>query len=109
MIALLIAGGVSLAVSLVGTRFLIMWLIDHRVGQPIREEGPKQHATKAGTPTMGGIAIVVAVATGYGVAHVRQAWCSRARGSSCCSSRSAPAASAWSTTSSRCATSATSA
>jgi phospho-N-acetylmuramoyl-pentapeptide-transferase len=72
VIALLIGGGVSLAVSLVGTRFLIMWLIDHRVGQPIREEGPKQHATKAGTPTMGGIAIVAAAATGYAVAHVRE-------------------------------------
>lgn len=30
-------------------------------GQPIRDDGPKQHAGKRGTPTMGGLVIVVAV------------------------------------------------
>ncbi len=30
-------------------------------GQPIREEGPKEHASKQGTPTMGGLVIVGAV------------------------------------------------
>lgn len=30
-------------------------------GQPIRDDGPKQHAGKKGTPTMGGLMIVVAV------------------------------------------------
>jgi phospho-N-acetylmuramoyl-pentapeptide-transferase len=65
------AGGISLAVSLVGTRFLIEWLRGHRIGQPIREEGPEGHQTKAGTPTMGGIAIVAGAAIGYTVAHLR--------------------------------------
>ncbi len=40
----------------------IRWL--QRVGvkgQPIREEGPKDHASKQGTPTMGGLVIVIAV------------------------------------------------
>ncbi|WMJ76729.1 MULTISPECIES: phospho-N-acetylmuramoyl-pentapeptide-transferase [unclassified Sedimentibacter] len=32
-----------------------------KVGQSIREEGPKSHYTKAGTPTMGGIIIILAV------------------------------------------------
>ncbi|WP_312700102.1 phospho-N-acetylmuramoyl-pentapeptide-transferase [Sedimentibacter sp.] len=32
-----------------------------KVGQSIREEGPKSHFSKAGTPTMGGIIIVLAV------------------------------------------------
>ena len=71
MIALLMAGGLSLATSLVGTRFLIEWLRAHHIGQPIREEGPKGHQTKAGTPTMGGLAIVVAAVVGYTVAHLR--------------------------------------
>ncbi len=31
-------------------------------GQPIRDDGPKDHETKRGTPTMGGLVIVVAVA-----------------------------------------------
>jgi phospho-N-acetylmuramoyl-pentapeptide-transferase len=30
-------------------------------GQPIREDGPKDHASKSGTPTMGGLVIIVAV------------------------------------------------
>ena len=71
MIALLMAGGISLAVALVGTRYLIEWLRAHQVGQSIREEGPQGHQTKAGTPIMGGIAIVAAAAVGYGVAHLR--------------------------------------
>ena len=71
MIALLLAGGISLALSLVGTRLLIAWLTAMHVGQPIREEGPKGHVTKAGTPTMGGVAIVGSAAIGYAVAHVR--------------------------------------
>lgn len=65
------AGGLALAASLVGTRYLITWLVEHRIGQPIREEGPQGHQTKAGTPTMGGIAIVVAAVIGYSVAHIR--------------------------------------
>lgn len=71
MIALLIAGAVSLSVSLVGTWVLIGLLERYGIGQPIREEGPLGHYSKAGTPTMGGIAIVAAAAAGYLVAHVR--------------------------------------
>ena len=65
------AGGLSLAFSLVGTRFLIEWLRSHQFGQPIREEGPEMHRTKAGTPTMGGLAIVAAAVAGYTVSHLR--------------------------------------
>jgi len=71
VIALLMAGGLSLAVSLVGTRFLIDWLKSHQIGQPIRAEGPEKHQVKAGTPTMGGIAIVAGAVVGYTVAHLR--------------------------------------
>jgi phospho-N-acetylmuramoyl-pentapeptide-transferase len=71
VIALLMSGGISLAVSLVGTRFLIEWLRDHRIGQPIREEGPQGHQTKAGTPTMGGLALVAGAVVGYMAAHIR--------------------------------------
>ena len=41
------------------------WLIERmrriKAGQYIREEGPKSHQSKAGTPTMGGILICVAI------------------------------------------------
>ena len=32
-----------------------------RIGEHIREEGPKDHQSKAGTPTMGGVLIIVSV------------------------------------------------
>src|SRR5215471_7523043 len=42
------------------------WLIRHlrelQIGQYIREEGPQQHKKKAGTPTMGGVLIVLSTA-----------------------------------------------
>src|SRR5436190_9433114 len=60
-----------MAVSLLGTRFLIGWLRRRGIGQPIREDGPEGHKEKAGTPTMGGVAIVVAAVIGYLVAHLR--------------------------------------
>jgi phospho-N-acetylmuramoyl-pentapeptide-transferase len=71
VVGLLIAAGVSMAVSLLGTRFLIGALRRRGIGQPIREDGPEGHHKKAGTPTMGGLAIVVAALTGYVVAHFR--------------------------------------
>lgn len=36
-------------------------LRDFQIGQYIREEGPEQHKKKAGTPTMGGLLIVIAI------------------------------------------------
>jgi phospho-N-acetylmuramoyl-pentapeptide-transferase len=71
VIALLIAAAVAMVVSLVGTPLLMGWLRRHGIGQPIREEGPKGHLTKAGTPTMGGIAIVAGAVLGYLAAHLR--------------------------------------
>src|SRR3970040_374931 len=32
-----------------------------QIGQVIREEGPESHQAKAGTPTMGGVLIVIAI------------------------------------------------
>ena len=68
MIPLLMAGAIGLVVSLLGTRYLIDWLRAHRVGQPIHDD-VQVHSGKAGTPTMGGVAIVVAAVIGYGAAH----------------------------------------
>src|SRR4051794_17527455 len=58
--------------TLVGTPFLISWLRAHSIGQTIREEGPKGHLEKAGTPTMGGVAIVGGAVLGYVLAHLRE-------------------------------------
>jgi phospho-N-acetylmuramoyl-pentapeptide-transferase len=72
VVGLLIAAGVSMLVSLIGTRVLINVLRRRGIGQPIREDGPEGHQKKAGTPTMGGVAIVLAALTGYIVAHFRR-------------------------------------
>jgi phospho-N-acetylmuramoyl-pentapeptide-transferase len=71
VVALLLAAGIALAVSLLGTRHLIVWLQARKVGQPIHEDVPAGHTVKAGTPTMGGIAIVGAAVAGYLAAHLR--------------------------------------
>ncbi|NBU95681.1 MAG: phospho-N-acetylmuramoyl-pentapeptide-transferase [Actinobacteria bacterium] len=74
MIAVMIAGAVAALVSLVGTRFLIGYFARRGRGQPIlgaEDHGPVHHMGKQGTPTMGGIAIVVAAFVGWLVAHVR--------------------------------------
>src|SRR3974390_1745629 len=41
--------------------WLINRLREFQIGQYIREEGPKSHQKKAGTPTMGGILIIVSI------------------------------------------------
>lgn len=40
---------------------IIRQLRDFQIGQYIREEGPKAHQKKAGTPTMGGVLITIAI------------------------------------------------
>ncbi len=65
MIRLLLAGAISMVVSLFGTKALITWLTSRQIGQPIRDDGPQEHKVKAGTPTMGGLAIVAGAVSGY--------------------------------------------
>ena len=70
MKGILIAAAVGLFVSIMFTPYLIRLFSRQGFGQEIREEGPKAHAAKRGTPTMGGVAIVVAMWAGYVVAHL---------------------------------------
>src|ERR1700759_1363745 len=41
--------------------FVIEKLREFQIGQYIREDGPKDHQKKAGTPTMGGVLICIAI------------------------------------------------
>ncbi len=50
----------ALVVSLLLGPWMIRRLREFQVGQVIRAEGPKSHQSKAGTPTMGGLLILVA-------------------------------------------------
>jgi len=71
VISLLVAIAVSTFVSVLGTPLVIGYFRRHGIGQQIREDGPEGHFTKAGTPTMGGVTIVVGAVAGYAVAHLR--------------------------------------
>jgi len=56
---------------------LIRWLTRENIGQSIRDDGPQTHLVKAGTPTMGGAMIIVAVALStlmWSDLSVRQVW-----------------------------------
>jgi len=66
--AILLAGGLSLILTLVGTRYAIIVLAKHGYGQLIRDDGPTTHHTKRGTPTMGGLVIVLASVLAYFIA-----------------------------------------
>src|SRR3954454_14870960 len=68
MRAILLAGGLSLIFTLLGTRLAIRVLVAKGYGQLIRDDGPTTHHTKRGTPTMGGLVIVVASVLAYFIA-----------------------------------------
>ena len=65
MKALLLAGGLSLLISLLGTPLFIRFLVKRQYGQFIRQDGPTAHFTKRGTPTMGGLVIITATVLGW--------------------------------------------
>ncbi len=54
----------ALAFSLLVGPSMIARLSRYQIGQVVREDGPKSHLPKAGTPTMGGALILVALAFG---------------------------------------------
>ena len=69
MRTILVSAFVSLLIALFGTPLAIKIFTRRGYGQLIREDGPAAHATKRGTPTMGGAVIVIATVIGYFVAH----------------------------------------
>ena len=52
----------ALLISFIIAPPMIRWLKKkQREGQPIRNDGPESHFAKAGTPTMGGLMILISV------------------------------------------------
>jgi phospho-N-acetylmuramoyl-pentapeptide-transferase len=51
----------ALLLSIALGPWLIARLRRFQIGQPIREDGPKSHQKKAGTPTMGGLLLVLSI------------------------------------------------
>ncbi|MGV0992465.1 MAG: phospho-N-acetylmuramoyl-pentapeptide-transferase [Mycobacterium sp.] len=67
---ILIAVGLSLAVSILLTPTLIRLFTRQGFGQEIREDGPPSHQEKRGTPSMGGVAILAGIWAGYFGTHL---------------------------------------
>jgi phospho-N-acetylmuramoyl-pentapeptide-transferase len=61
MVEVLLAGLIAMVISIVGGPKFIAFLRSNEFGQHIREEGPRGHVVKQGTPTMGGLLIMVAM------------------------------------------------
>jgi len=65
VIPILVAAAVGLAVTLLGTPTAIRAFRVWGWGQRIREDGPHTHFEKVGTPTMGGLVMLVALVAAY--------------------------------------------
>ncbi|MGI5940118.1 MAG: phospho-N-acetylmuramoyl-pentapeptide-transferase [Thermoleophilia bacterium] len=65
MIKILAASLVAVIISLIAGPRFIKWLHRRGIGQNIREAGPERHVQKQGTPTMGGLLILVSALIPY--------------------------------------------
>ncbi|NJD32031.1 MAG: phospho-N-acetylmuramoyl-pentapeptide-transferase [Gammaproteobacteria bacterium] len=60
----ILAALTALTISFLVGPSMIRKLAEHQVGQRVRSDGPQSHLSKAGTPTMGGALILVAIVAG---------------------------------------------
>lgn len=67
---ILFSGVIGLFLTLIGTPLLIKLLARKGYGQYIRDDGPREHASKRGTPTMGGIAFILSTVAAYFLSKV---------------------------------------
>ncbi|MEU9299515.1 phospho-N-acetylmuramoyl-pentapeptide-transferase [Streptomyces sp. NPDC048269] len=67
---ILFAGVIGMFLTVVGTPLLIKLLARKGYGQFIRDDGPRGHAGKKGTPTMGGISFILATLIAYALTKV---------------------------------------
>jgi phospho-N-acetylmuramoyl-pentapeptide-transferase len=67
---ILLSGAISMIVALLGTRPTITVLRKRKLGQQVRTgDHAPAHLSKSGTPTMGGIVIIIASLVGYAAGH----------------------------------------
>lgn len=59
--SILLTIGVAFLITVVLSPIFIPFLRRLKFGQSIRDEGPKSHQKKSGTPTMGGIMILLSI------------------------------------------------
>jgi len=70
MKAILWAALFAIFLTLLGTHFFIGFLTRRHYGQYVRNDGPSTHLKKMGTPTMGGVIIIISVLLAYFAAHL---------------------------------------
>ncbi len=70
MRGILISGLTAFLLSFFLTPLFIKFLSKRGYGQQIRDDGPKSHHVKHGTPTMGGVVLIFATIIGYLVSHL---------------------------------------
>ncbi|HJW25591.1 MAG TPA: phospho-N-acetylmuramoyl-pentapeptide-transferase [Rhodocyclaceae bacterium] len=58
----MLAAMTALLISFAAGPRVIRWLAAKKIGQAVRTDGPQTHLVKSGTPTMGGVLILVAIA-----------------------------------------------
>jgi phospho-N-acetylmuramoyl-pentapeptide-transferase len=75
VIGLIVGLCTSLIFALILTPLTIKVVHKLNYGQYIRQDGPQSHLLKRGTPTMGGIAIILSTVLGW-VASIIYRWCS---------------------------------
>jgi phospho-N-acetylmuramoyl-pentapeptide-transferase len=56
---------ISLIICIFGMPIFVSWLRKRGIGQFIREDGPQAHLAKRGTPTMGGVLIILSTIIGF--------------------------------------------
>ena len=61
MVEVLLSGIIAMVISIAAGPKFIAFLRRNELGQHIREDGPERHVTKQGTPTMGGLLIMIAM------------------------------------------------
>ena len=65
MVEVLLAGVLAMVISILAGPKFIDFLRKNEFGQQIREEGPKGHVVKQGTPAMGGLLIMISMAVPF--------------------------------------------
>ncbi len=65
MVEVLLAGVLAMVISILCGPKFIDFLRKNEFGQQIREEGPKGHVVKQGTPAMGGLLIMISMAVPF--------------------------------------------
>lgn len=70
MRSVLAAATIAFFVAIFGTPAFIRFLVNRGFGQFIRDDGPRTHHIKRGTPTMGGVVIILATVIAYALTHL---------------------------------------